>query len=314
MRHKEQKLIPLLLFPLPRNGSSLPPRVPSLSSVINLLHQNHNPPAVPSHQPTTITYNIIALSYRGYWNSKGRPSQKGITLDAAAALAYARRKFKPVNSEKEEEKGEKEDVRLVLWGQSLGAGVVAVAAAADLSGHPVTADRGDSAQNGSDCDAEKKGGQGQKEKQERKGLQISGLLLETPFLSVRAMLTALYPEKWLPYRYLGPFLTNHWDSEEALRKIGLESGGGSAGHASDTPMLGASSSMKRGGRPRLLILQAGMDELVPKEHPIKLEAMCKEVGLDVNRAEIAGAFHTEVMAKAAGRKAVVDFLREIVDD
>ncbi len=217
-----------------------------------------------------------------------------------------------MNSEKEGEKGEKEDVRLVLWGQSLGAGVAAVAAAADLSRHPVTSDRGECAQKGSEGDAEKRGQR--HKKQERKGLQISGLLLETPFLSVRAMLTALYPERWLPYRYLGPFLTNHWDSEEALRKIGLGSGGASADHASDTPMLGAASSMKGGGRPRLLILQAGMDELVPKEHPIRLETMCKEVGLDVKRVEIGGAFHTEVMAKAAGRKAVVDFLREMAND
>lgn len=126
-------------------------------------------------------------------------------------------------------------------------------------------------------------------------LQISGLILETPFVSVAAMLPALYPEKWLPYRYLTPFLTNHWDGEEALRKIGAA----------------ASSGTGKGMGPKILILQAGRDEVVPKEHAVKSEKVGREVGLEVRRVEVGGALHTEAIIKAGGKRAVVEFLREM---
>ena len=104
------------------------------------------------------------------------------------------------------------------------------------------------------------------------------------------MLASLYPQNWLPYRYLHPFLRNRWDNTEALQQI-------------------ASSEAKR--RPNILILQAGKDELVPQEHGIELEALCMKLGLDVQRKEIAGALHTEVIAKGAGRHAVAEFLTKI---
>lgn len=62
---------------------------------------------------------LVALSYRGYAGSSGRPSERGLLLDAAAAYAFAAALY-PAN-------------RIVLWGFSLGSGV-AVALAAD---HPV---------------------------------------------------------------------------------------------------------------------------------------------------------------------------------
>jgi len=59
---------------------------------------------------------VIALSYRGYAGSSGRPSETGILADAAAMFAFARTLYDPG--------------RMVLWGHSLGSGV-AVATAAD---------------------------------------------------------------------------------------------------------------------------------------------------------------------------------------
>jgi hypothetical protein len=35
-------------------------------------------------------------------------------------------------------------------------------------------------------------------------LALKTLILETLFLSVRAMLETLYPQKWIPYRHLWP--------------------------------------------------------------------------------------------------------------
>jgi fermentation-respiration switch protein FrsA (DUF1100 family) len=62
---------------------------------------------------------LIAVSYRGYGGSSGRPSEIGLLQDAAAAYAFAVTHY-PAN-------------RIVPWGFSLGSGV-AVALAAD---HPV---------------------------------------------------------------------------------------------------------------------------------------------------------------------------------
>ncbi|KAL9027374.1 MAG: hypothetical protein Q9196_004090 [Gyalolechia fulgens] len=137
------------------NGGSLPPRLPALSAVLKTLQRD---------APSSTTYTLLGLSYRGFWTSRGRPSERGIGQDAAAAIRYALTELpEPFNS----------PTSLVLWGQSIGAGV-ATSAAAALSSRGYQA-----------------GGPG-----------LSGLLLETPFVSVRAMLTTIYPQKWLPYRQL----------------------------------------------------------------------------------------------------------------
>jgi len=58
---------------------------------------------------------IVALEYRGYGGSSGSPSETGLIADAEAAYAFAAARY-PVR-------------QIVLWGESLGAGVaVAVAA------------------------------------------------------------------------------------------------------------------------------------------------------------------------------------------
>lgn len=62
---------------------------------------------------------LVALSYRGYAGSSGRPSEQGLLQDGAAAYAFTAARY---NAD-----------RIVLWGFSLGSGV-AVALAA---GQPV---------------------------------------------------------------------------------------------------------------------------------------------------------------------------------
>lgn len=59
---------------------------------------------------------LLALCYRGYGGSTGRPSEAGLILDAQAAYGFAAARYPPE--------------RLVLWGESLGTGV-AVALAAE---------------------------------------------------------------------------------------------------------------------------------------------------------------------------------------
>ena len=62
---------------------------------------------------------LVALSYRGYAGSSGRPSEQGLWLDADAAYAFALARY--------------DAERIVVWGFSLGSGV-ATALAAD---HPI---------------------------------------------------------------------------------------------------------------------------------------------------------------------------------
>ncbi|KAL8937799.1 MAG: hypothetical protein Q9216_004246 [Gyalolechia sp. 2 TL-2023] len=232
------------------NGGSLPARLPALSSVLRKLQQD---------APSLTTYTFVGLSYRGFWTSRGRPSELGIGLDAAAAINYALAESPAPTT--------KRPTSLVLWGQSIGAGV-ATSAAAALSSTEHGAMRGRACQ--------PSGAQ-----------EISGLLLETPFVSIRAMLTTIYPQKWLPYRYLGPFLRNHWDSRLALQRIG----------ASSTPS------------PKLLILQAANDELVPNSQSSDLEKICQNLQMNVERRVVSNALHNEVTAKPQGRLEVVSFLQ-----
>jgi fermentation-respiration switch protein FrsA (DUF1100 family) len=59
---------------------------------------------------------LVALSYRGYGGSSGRPSEQGLLNDAAAAYAFTAKLYDPR--------------QIVLWGFSLGSGV-AVALASE---------------------------------------------------------------------------------------------------------------------------------------------------------------------------------------
>jgi fermentation-respiration switch protein FrsA (DUF1100 family) len=65
---------------------------------------------------TALGNGLVALSYRGYGGSTGRPTEAGLIGDAAAAYAFAAARY-PAD-------------RIVLWGESLGSGV-AIALAAE---------------------------------------------------------------------------------------------------------------------------------------------------------------------------------------
>ena len=66
---------------------------------------------------------LIALSYRGYGGSSGRPTERGLVEDAAAAYAFAIARY-PAE-------------RIVLWGESLGSALALALAAEKSVGHLV---------------------------------------------------------------------------------------------------------------------------------------------------------------------------------
>jgi uncharacterized protein len=58
---------------------------------------------------------LVALSYRGYMGSTGRPTEEGLLRDAEAAYQFAASRYSPD--------------RIVVWGHSLGSGVAVALAA-----------------------------------------------------------------------------------------------------------------------------------------------------------------------------------------
>lgn len=203
------------------NGGAVPPRLPVLSHVLTSINDDSS--------------TLIAVSYRGYWTSKGRSSERGLVMDAEAAVRWAETMF-PRRS------------CLVLWGQSLGAAVAARA-----------------------C----------------QDAQADALVLETPFVSIESMLQALYPQKWLPYRHLGPFLWNHWNTERALRSIA------------------------RGPqKPRVMICQAERDELVPMSQARRLRDVGVSLGLSIQLVVVSHALHNETSSRSSGRLAISRFIQD----
>lgn len=274
--------------------------MPSLSSVLSTLL------SIPHDTTQEVHYTIFAPSYRGYWKSTGRPSQKGIEKDGSAIFDFLARisdssisgnrsllesveniQSQPRPSAVQLESNTNEDVEVVFWGQSIGANIVMTLLAnyiAQRTSHSST-DTTSSPQ-----------------------LHLpTAIILETPFVSIRRMVYELYPQKWLPYRYLTPLLWNKWDIEEAAHKL---SG--------------------RGFAPRkILMLVAGKDEVVGTAQTLEVERILKKY-LDrefgnqlgkvdrgpstetvVERVVIKNALHVECVIKDSGRQAVVQLLHQV---
>lgn len=190
---------------------------------------------------------MVCLSYRGYWTSRGRPSERGINKDADAALCWIADR-----SQQESEQSCKPPV-LIFWGQSVGTGFATNLAVS--SNFP-------------------------------KSLLLDAMILETPFLSMKDLLAAVYPDKWVPYRHLWPFLRNHLNNWGNMGTL-------------------AERSRAEGIRPpRIFILEAGRDELVPASHSEEIFRRCEEVGLPIEKAVVPSAYHNEAILRAAGKKAV----------
>ncbi|BCR84251.1 alpha/beta hydrolase [Aspergillus chevalieri] len=242
------------------NASSLPPRLPYLSRVLRMA-DGDGMLSIANGLKKNIT--IVAVSYRGYWTSTGSPSQKGIEQDADAALSWVLERYFSRDSPRRR--------KLMIWGQSIGAGVATNLTANYL--HDPHAFRAQSQPAPQD-----------------ESVVLSGLILETPFTNMRDLLVAFYPQKWHPYRYLSPFVRSHWDSLQSTQRIAE-----------------APADHKR---PRIFMLEAGADEVVPAGNAEQLERHCRELGLDVERRVIRNALHSGVLAKRDGQVLVAQFLRD----
>lgn len=202
---------------------------------------------------------LVALSYRGYWKSSGRATQSGIELDAQAFLSWV--------SETYMQPGK--DVSVVLWGHSLGAAVASSAVVRSLA-RPA----------------------------ENKQPPIAGLILEAPISSIKDMLISLYPQKWLPYRYLWPFSWNTWDVSSTLQQMARYK----------TAVPSGKDSSKRMSVPPIFLMSAENDEVIPLWVADQLEEKARASGLGIQRKSVKGAMHIEGPLKIDGRTALVDFI------
>ncbi|RHZ62532.1 alpha/beta hydrolase [Aspergillus thermomutatus] len=209
-----------------------------------------------------VDYTLVALSYRGYWKSSGRASQTGIERDAQALLDWVMDTFGAPGT----------DLQVILWGHSLGSAVASTATATYLARLPSSSSSSSSS--------------------------VAGVVLETPSTSTKDVLKNLYPQRWLPYRYLWPFLWNRWSSAAALERI--------ARWRDNDPQ-------RQRGTPPILLLVADEDEMIPSQAADELERLCQRLGLNAERKSVAGALHTEAVLKREGKEALIKFIRKATD-
>ncbi|KAL4950596.1 Alpha/Beta hydrolase protein [Aspergillus filifer] len=271
------------------NGGSTPLRLPLLSQTLRAIHDhatstfntNHTSPTDSTANGSTgseteTEYILLALSYRGYWKSKGRATQKGIQKDAQAFLNWIAETYAESNTE----------LNVVLWGHSLGAAVASDALVRRLSNPALTS-------TATIAGLEEQGTAGRLMK-----LSMKGIVLEAPISSIKDMLISLYPQKWLPYRYLWPFSWNNWDVKSSLEQLALHKS------SSSTP----AHLQIQDDVPPILVLSAESDEVIPTWVADDLESKAKSVGLEIQRKDVKGAMHIECPLKYEGRKALVEFI------
>ncbi|GKZ33782.1 hypothetical protein AbraIFM66950_003819 [Aspergillus brasiliensis] len=180
-KHQTKKQLVVICY-FQGNGGSSPMRLPLLSQFLRAVHAS--PKISPAPASEERDFVVVALSYRGFWTSSGRSTQHGIELDTQAFLDWVIETYAAPDT----------DLQVILWGHSLGSAIATTGLATYL---PRSCDATDA----------------------HPSLSIAGLILEAPSSSVKDMLISLYPQKWLPYRYLWPFLRSHWDSILAMERM-----------------------------------------------------------------------------------------------
>lgn len=264
---KRKKLVVICYFQ--GNGGSLPLRLPLLSQFLNSVSKSQT--GHPGLNDTD--YIVVALSYRGYWTSSGTATQSGIEKDALAFLNWVSATYSSPDT----------DCQVFLWGHSLGAAVASSALSKYLTRM---------------ADPQPTGGVPL--------LPISGLIMEAPISNIKDMLIALYPQKWLPYRYLWPFSWNTWCSSKSLEQLARYRDRDSDQRMkTDAPCQGRVRPV-----PPILLLAAENDEVIPPHVAGQLERIGQELGLEITRKDVMGAMHTECTMKNGGREALVKFILE----
>lgn len=243
----------------------MPPRLPALSQVLlSGLELSDKTPA---------RVRMIAPSYRGYWKSTGRATGHNIAADVESVIDWLSKEtgasVSPTDQQPFPIANKNSPIprkRVIIWGQSIGASVGVYAALRMLQSSGSNSSTGN--------------------------VKVDGLILETPFSSLKEMIIAIYPQKWLPYRYLTPFLKYNWDTVSYIKQL---------------------SKLKAAQDLKLLILQAEKDELVPEEQTNTLMEELNKTGFYTRKSLVKGATHVECLFRSDGRSAVSRFISRLID-
>lgn len=199
---------------------------------------------------------VLAMAPRSYWKSTPRrPTQSGIIQDYSDTLRYALEEYP--------------SAKIVLYGHSLG-GAAAICTLAELQ---PDADRPPTLYSD----------------------RIRGLVLENPFASIPSMVRALYPQLWLPYRYLAPLAFDKWDSLAALES-----------HHSQDTVLGRVS---RG----MLVLLSERDEIVPRDMGAQIFRLAtrNDPHTEATMVEIPRALHENAWTKKTWIEELTEYLTRV---
>ncbi|KAF8630058.1 hypothetical protein AX17_005503 [Amanita inopinata Kibby_2008] len=233
-------------------------RLPVFQALLNSLYKRPPPtpllsrPSPPS-SPRPPRHAILSIAPRSYWKSTPRTStQRGITLDYLYAVRHALNRF-PHSS-------------IIIYGHSLGAAVavclLSLLHSRDDVGfrpsHPWSRPKFPLALT-----------------HDPRLDRIQGLILENPFSSIPEMVRALYPSKWIPYRYLAPFVWDKWDAGAALRSCSTAVRRHNETSSSISPAASV-SVLARLAR-NTLVLQSEHDEIVPCQMGEEMYALAQAV-------------------------------------
>ncbi|KAF7431027.1 hypothetical protein PC9H_006742 [Pleurotus ostreatus] len=219
--------------------------------------------------PTRVPLHIISVAPRSYWKSTPRrPTQAGILSDYRHVLDYALTRYP--------------SIPIILYGHSLG-GAIAVCLTSQLSDSKNPKHRSISYYS------------------DPRYQQIKGLILENPFTSVPDMVQALYPERWVPYRYLAPLVFDKWNAHSAMTRA-------------SNRQPGAPETVLDRLRRDSLILVSEKDEVVPPQMSLRLAAAARNPA-DLSNAPKAkileGALHENAWQTRTWRIEITRYISEI---
>ncbi|KAF9494882.1 alpha/beta-hydrolase [Pleurotus eryngii] len=220
-----------------------------------------------SPSPSRVPLDIVSVSPRSYWKSTPRrPTQAGILSDYRHVLDHTLTRYP--------------SIPIILYGHSLG-GAIAVCLTSQLSNSHI---------GNTPCYSDPR------------YQQIKGLILENPFTSVPDMVQALYPERWLPYRYLAPLVFDKWDAYSAMVQA-------------TNRQPGTPETILDRLRPESMFLVSEKDEIVPPEMSLRLAAAASNPAAisDTPRSKIIeGALHENAWRTRTWRIEMTRYINEIL--
>ena len=125
---------------------------------------------------------------------------------------------------------------------------------------------------------------------------IRGLIIENPFSSIPDMVRAMYPQRWLPYRYLAELAWDKWNVFSALADARTH------------------NSVLHRVTHDMLVLLSEKDEVVPREMGERIVGAISSAngsGSKVKCVVVKGALHENAWQQLHWSREMVQYLRKI---